>query len=244
MKYRVIVADPPWEMGDNLTMSKVKRGAKSNYDVIATSVLCGYEVERLAQDDAVLALWTPSSMLTDGLRVMEAWGFTQKQTHIWVKVKSSPLKDLHARVDTIQHALRECYPKRKLTTKGILKFVHPKELVNILDFNMGRLFRQTHEVCLLGVRGKVYDHLKNRSQRSVHFAMNLKHSAKPEQLQDMLDVMFPRCKKLELFARRDRDGWKCVGLECPSTKGEDIYDSIQRLKRSGGRKHRNENVAA
>ena len=34
---------------------------------------------------------------------------------------------------------------------------------------------------------------------------------------------------LELFARRDRPGWTTVGLECPSTEGEDIFASIDRL---------------
>jgi N6-adenosine-specific RNA methylase IME4 len=97
---------------------------------------------------------------------------------------------------------------------------------------MGRLFRQTHELVLIGVRGKIYNHLENKSQRSVHFYPATKHSVKPELLQDMLENMFPADTNLclELFARRDRKNWICAGNENKSTFGEDIRDSITRLK--------------
>ena len=105
-------------------------------------------------------------------------------------------------------------------------------LEDVLAFGMGRLFRQTHELVLIGVRGKVYSHLVNKSQRSVHFFPATKHSVKPDSLQDMLEKMFPgeEHHKIELFARRDKTGWTCVGNESPSTPGEDIRVSIDRLK--------------
>jgi len=48
----------------------------------------------------------------------------------------------------------------------------------------------------------------------------------------MLEKMFPgeEHHKIELFARRDKTGWTCVGNESPSTPGEDIRVSIDRLK--------------
>lgn len=33
------------------------------------------------------------------------------------------------------------------------------------------------------------------------------HSRKPEYVQDMIELMYPNTKKIELFARRTRDGW-------------------------------------
>ena len=39
------------------------------------------------------------------------------------------------------------------------------------------------------------------------------HSRKPEYVQDMVDLMYPNAKKLELFARRSRDGWDVQGNE-------------------------------
>jgi N6-adenosine-specific RNA methylase IME4 len=101
---------------------------------------------------------------------------------------------------------------------------------NLLAFGMGRLFRQTHELAIIGVRGKIYNHIENKSQRSVHFHPATKHSVKPESLQDRLDIMFPKGNRLEMFARRSRNGWICVGLESPQTMGEDIRDTLNRLK--------------
>ena len=44
--------------------------------------------------------------------------------------------------------------------------------------------------------------------------------------------MFPDELKLEMFARRQRKNWICVGNEVDGigSKGEDIFDSIERLK--------------
>ena len=62
---------------------------------------------------------------------------------------------------------------------------------------------------------------------SVSFGENLKHSAKPEHLQDSLEIMFPQGKKLELFARRVRPDWTCLGNEV--CNGEDITVSLAKL---------------
>ena len=244
MKFRVIVADPPWgDFSDKLTMSDVKRGAESVYDTLSTEELKNLPIEKIAADDAVLALWVPSALIPEGLEVMKAWGFDFKQTHIWVKVKKDPLKIIR---DLLFKALKnilkepaELVPGRLQDWIYDLRALHGcvektqaayNDLNCILSFGMGRLFRQTHEICLLGTRGKIYSKLRNKSQRSVHFFPVTKHSAKPEGLQDMLDIMFDnRGKKLEMFARRVRKDWICVGLECPHTLDEDIRDSLKKF---------------
>lgn len=226
MKFRIIIADPPWSFSDSLTMSKVKRGASSNYDTMTLQDLKDLPVKDIADDDSVLLLWVPSSLLTDGLDVMKAWGFKQTQTHIWVKTKKNPFKYIHKDI---------LLSLKKIPENGLRKFVD--ELVskfsinNILAFGMGRLFRQTHEILLVGVRGKIYKHLKNKSQRSVHFSPATKHSIKPEILHNMLDKMFPDLldNKLELFARRQVAGWFCLGNEAPMTRGESIEISLKKL---------------
>jgi N6-adenosine-specific RNA methylase IME4 len=231
MKFRVVVADPCWSFSDKLTMSDVKRGAESQYKVMSNKDIAELDVESIVHDDAVLALWVPSSMLTEGIAVMRAWGFEPKQTHIWVKTKKEVLSGLVKKAVSIIEILRTS--RGDQNSRKILSFLNdlakhdPKD---DLAFGMGRLFRQTHEIVLIGTRGKIYKYLKDKSQRSVHFHPVTKHSEKPEALQDMLDKMFGnKAKKLELFARRDRPGWTCVGLECPSSMGEDIHDSIKRL---------------
>lgn len=228
MRFRVIVADPPWSPDDGLTMSDVKRGAASQYPVLTTEDIKALDVQRIASKNSVLALWVPSSMLEDGMETMAAWGFTQKQMNVWVKIKKEPLKK-------IAEEYKKKYLKSQraagIVPEDFLEFITNFDLDEVLDFNLGRLFRQTHEVCLVGTRGKVYDKMKNRSQRSVHFysAKGLKHSEKPEKMQDQLNIIFPKIQKLELFARRERPDYITAGLECPATPGERVDETIARL---------------
>ena len=220
MKHQVILADPPWSFSDHLTMSETKRGAASVYDTLSIEDLKALPVKDIAEDDSVLLLWCPSSLIQEGLDVMRAWGFRQTQTHVWVKTKKLPLKEYLKRF--VMAILEN-------GADGGAKVGWP-DINDVLAFGMGRLFRQSHELVLVGVRGKVYAHLANKSQRSIHFFPATKHSTKPDLLQNMLGEMFPTGNRLELFARRDKAGWTCVGLEAPSTLGEDIRVSIDRLK--------------
>jgi N6-adenosine-specific RNA methylase IME4 len=220
MKANIILADSPWSFSDTLEMSKIKRGAKANYDLLDTRAIKNLPVESIAADDSVLGLWVPSSLLQDGLDTMKAWGFRQTQTVVWVKIKKKPL-------DFLRKEIKKYYFDVNTVDSNLESF----NLENTLGFGLGRLFRQTHEICLFGVRGKIYDKLKNKSQRSVHFSVNTKHSAKPDILHDQLDLMFDNtCLKVELFARRARKGYLCAGNECPLTLKEDIRESLRKLK--------------
>lgn len=81
------------------------------------------------------------------------------------------------------------------------------------SIGMGRLFRQCHEIAIIGVIGKPLQFLEDRGQRSACLSLNKGHSIKPEELQDSLDLMFPDSMKLEMFARRQKPGWICTGDE-------------------------------
>lgn len=237
-KFSVIVADPPWQFQDKLEMSDVPRGAAANYPLLDLEEIKRLPVKDVADPNGcVLALWVPSSMLLDGLEVMAAWGFEQKQTYVWVKTKKKPLESLRKLTTQTMKIGKNAFTFRDyLDVVSACCTLH--NIHDILSFYMGHLFRQTHEICLLGINNtKVYKGLQNKSQRSVSFGENLKHSAKPEHLQDSLELMFPNAKKLEMFARRERDEWVTVGNEVCA--GEDIRASIQRLADSP-----NENIAA
>lgn len=78
---------------------------------------------------------------------------------------------------------------------------------------MGRLFRQSHEIALVCTRGTPHRLIKNKSQRSVAFDLNVGHSVKPNTLHERLETMYPTSTRLEMFARRHRAGWTCVGNE-------------------------------
>lgn len=208
MKFRIIVADPPYHFRDKLTMSDVKRGAASNYQgVLKISDLLALPVKQVAEDDALLALWVPSTHIPEGLEIMKAWGFKYKQTKIWVKTKQ-------------EKSLAKLLKKWEAGTGSF-------DFASILDFKMGHFFRQTHEVALIGARGSILKHLKSKSQRSVIVHPSTKHSAKPETLQDELEIMFPGTSNLELFARRERDKWITLGNEVGAC--QDIRQSLPEL---------------
>lgn len=226
-KFSVLVADPPYQFDDKLQQSSTKRGAEDNYDIMTNSDLLKLPIKDIAEPNgSVLALWVPSSLLEFGLQLMNAYGFQQKQSFIWVKVKKNPLENLSSFIKSIKE------PPTKDNFKSFKdqfsNIVNQFPIQNVLSFFMGRLYRQTHELCLIGTNGNgVYKELKNKSQRSVCFAENLKHSAKPEYLQDSLEIMFPTSKKIEIFARRQREGWACLGNEIGERK--DIRVSLQEL---------------
>jgi len=231
MKFSVITCDPPWRFSDQLKMSDVKRGSDANYSTLSTSQLKSLDVKSLADPNGcILALWVPSSLLQDGMDVMKAWGFQQKQTYIWVKSKQEPFNDLFDTIKKLPILQEKEISKR--TIKNTIDSVRKEcnlQLQNLLQFGMGRLFRASHEIALIGINNSgIYDALQNRSQRSVAFAPNEKHSKKPEDLQNSLEVMFPDAfkngKMIELFARRERKGWVCLGNEIGEKK--DIVESL------------------
>lgn len=239
-KFDVIVADCPWPFKDSLKMSDVARGALANYSTMSISEIQELPIKKICNPDgAVLCLWVPSSLLQEGLDTMKAWGFKHKQTYVWVKIKKDPLREIRdiffnqwkSGQKSLGQVKQKGWKKFLQSSKEIIEmidFTKGKNYVNnMLAFGMGRLFRQTHEICLIGVCGKVYKQLANKSQRSVSFAENLRHSAKPEDLQDSLEVMFPKARKLELFARRVRSNWTCLGNEID---GKDIRDALADLQ--------------
>ena len=85
-KYRVIYADPPWKYGDSRTNLGTATGAEHHYPTMSISELCDLGIKDLADDNAVLFLWTTSPLLEDSFKVINAWGFKYKSSFIWDKV--------------------------------------------------------------------------------------------------------------------------------------------------------------
>jgi N6-adenosine-specific RNA methylase IME4 len=79
-------------------------------------------------------------------------------------------------------------------------------------FGMGRQVRMEHEVCLIATSGR--PETLDKSIRSVFEARVGRHSEKPEEFYRLVERLKegPYC---ELFARRLRDGWTCLGNEVP-----------------------------
>ena len=83
-------------------------------------------------------------------------------------------------------------------------------------FGMGRYVRLSHEICMIGARGKALDLIQDRSIRSRFSAPVGRHSEKPEVFFDLVEKL-AKGPYVELFARRVRAGWTCLGNEIEET---------------------------
>jgi len=79
-------------------------------------------------------------------------------------------------------------------------------------FGMGRSVRAEHEIAIVAKRGRPTT--LSRSIRSTFEAEvpERGHSAKPEAFYALVEALVPG-PRLELFARRHRPGWTCLGDE-------------------------------
>ena len=83
-------------------------------------------------------------------------------------------------------------------------------------FGLGQYFRGQSEQCLFGVRGMIPYRVKSNGKRAQGTTLVLaprgRHSAKPEGVREMIEVVSPG-PYLELFARHEHEGWSCWGQE-------------------------------
>lgn len=78
-------------------------------------------------------------------------------------------------------------------------------------FGMGRYTRAEHETCIVAVRGRVKP--VKRNIRSTFTAPAGRHSEKPDAFFYIVEALTGEGPYLELFARKERPGWTCLGNE-------------------------------
>jgi len=82
-------------------------------------------------------------------------------------------------------------------------------------FGMGRIVRAEHESCIVAKRGQPV--ILSNSIRSTFEAQAGIHSRKPDEFYALVEQLAPG-PYLELFARRERPGWICLGDEVPNAR--------------------------
>lgn len=83
---------------------------------------------------------------------------------------------------------------------------------NSLFYGPGFYTASNTEVVLLGIKGRMSP--AQKMMPSVIFTRRGAHSQKPA-LYKRIDLLYPDCKKIELFARRAVPNWECWGIEAP-----------------------------
>lgn len=77
---------------------------------------------------------------------------------------------------------------------------------------VGFYFRNTTEIILFGIRGKIRTLAPGRSQVNIIKSRKREHSRKPDELYNLIEQCSPG-PYLEMFARGRRDGWEQWGNE-------------------------------
>jgi len=75
--FNVVYADPPWDYLSELSVGYPTMKLDEICNLLRDSKAVAY--------DAVLFLWVPASLMAEGLKVIEAWGFKYRTQAIWHK---------------------------------------------------------------------------------------------------------------------------------------------------------------
>lgn len=94
VKYKTVVADPPWPVGnfpawfDKDRQSKREKEIGVNptpYKTMTIADIAALQVGDLCDDGAHLYLWTTDSFLRESLDIVKQWGFEKSATLVWCK---------------------------------------------------------------------------------------------------------------------------------------------------------------
>jgi N6-adenosine-specific RNA methylase IME4 len=192
VKYRTIVADPPWRYrskdittrGWHKTASVESEKNPMHYTTMTNAEIAALPVSDLAEDQAELYLWVTNPRLYgerngswSPRQIIEEWGFRYITLLTWVK--TDPASD--------PAALR---PPRN---------------------GLGFYFRVGTEHVLYCVRGGIKIPTRLR-ESNVIVAPRRGHSQKPAVFYDVVERV-SQAPRLEMFARQQRLGWDTWGNE-------------------------------
>ena len=93
-----------------------------------------------------------------------------------------------------------------------------------IEVGTGHWFRNQHEILMVGVRGNVPAPAQGTQWPSIIRSPKGPHSEKPDWAYELIEQYFPTLGKIELNARRRRDGWTAWGFEAPEETGGQTLD--------------------
>lgn len=86
-RFRTILADPPWQFQNRTGKMAPEHKRLNRYGTMKLNEIMELPVGSLTEDTAHLYLWVPNALLPEGLKVMEAWGFSYKSNIVWHKIR-------------------------------------------------------------------------------------------------------------------------------------------------------------
>lgn len=109
MRYRTIVADPPWQYRKAPAREDGRFApgtAENHYDTMTVAAMSDLPVRDLAEDNAHLYMWVTNTVLTEqridatACDLARAWGFVPKSLLTWVKSENGAGMGYFFRGDT------------------------------------------------------------------------------------------------------------------------------------------------
>lgn len=86
-RYSTILADPPWQFQNRTGKMAPEHKRLLRYPTMELKEILELPIQKLAAAQSHLYLWVPNALLQEGLRTMEAWGFTYKSNIVWHKIR-------------------------------------------------------------------------------------------------------------------------------------------------------------
>lgn len=206
MYFDILLADPAWNYNDRLCSegrTVFGSGASGKYRTESAEAMAEFEVESLCAESALLFMWATGPFLPRAIWLMEQWSFPYISIAFqWVKVRRWP---------TRRKAIQELY------SRGVRGF-----LVWMTRKLPGHYTASNTELVLLGRHGPALLPEVKLAAQTI-YAPPMQHSRKPDDVHDYIEMAYPDLRYIELFARRTRPGWTCLGNEID---GRDLRESI------------------
>jgi len=86
-RFATVLADPPWRFTNRTGKVAPEHKRLARYPTMDLAEICALPVADHLEKTAHCYLWIPNALLPEGLKVMEAWGFTYKSNIVWHKVR-------------------------------------------------------------------------------------------------------------------------------------------------------------
>ncbi len=191
-KATVLYVDIDWRF---LTRSAngFDRSADNHYPTSMLIDIMKRPVSDMAAKDAVIFFWATVPMLIEAICVLDAYGF--------VSINRDP------ETGFLLPDKSNCY---YVSQQAWVKTDSGGEPAN----GTGYWFRNGHEILLVAHRGNIIAPAMGTQPNSVQQSLRGEHSAKPEDVLELIERWYPTVPKLELHRRgKPRPGWWAWGNE-------------------------------
>jgi N6-adenosine-specific RNA methylase IME4 len=82
-----ILIDPPWRFINRTGKIAPEHKRLRRYPTMSMAEVADLPIGDMTQPKAHVYLWCPNALLSEGLAIMKAWGFTYKTNLVWYKVR-------------------------------------------------------------------------------------------------------------------------------------------------------------